>query len=508
MLYRYLLPLALLLTGAFSAAGQNWRPFRPNGDVHAFTLSRNAVATDTVLTFRLDSAGVRGTDSVYFFNRIMRPAAKLGTEERWRKSPNNQFGARLRYEAAAKVYWLEWAAEAGAPARSVPLPVFLKAGTTFTGSYGPIVTALSRTMRVLEGQPDSVVTLRVGAETYEVSKSHGLITGPMPKGAGLTLARLPAAAGLSYYNPLLLLDLQPGDELGYYIERLAFGGSLICEATNLLQRVVSRQQTPDSLIYVVRYQSRTRTSGAPGCSPAGTTFQPAATARFAASLRTGQWQSKFSGAVGPSADAQLLAYEWTAWAGATTVARMGHPVVASRRSPSACGPRAALRTQSLYRMRIRGEATYEETYSTYPFIDAFGREELLNFGLGVVTIAQDYQTKLVYYRRTSSAGTTTCGIREPFDLLLAASDKAVAAGVRLYPNPTATTATLELPAPTAATARLILLHVTGRTIRTQRLPAGAMRTEVNVAGLPAGLYLVRLEQPGSLPVLLRLQHVN
>ncbi|NVO32497.1 hypothetical protein [Hymenobacter lapidiphilus] len=188
MRHRYLLPLALLLPAALSAAGQNWRPFRPNGDVHAYALSRNGTATDTVLTLRLDSAGVRGNDSLYFFNRFMRCVKSTEPKERWRKSRNNQFGARLRYEVAAKAYWLEWAAEAGQPARNVLLPVFLKQGTTLTCSTSPTVTAISRTVRTLAGQPDLVVTLRVGMETYEVSKSYGLITGPLPNGANLAQA--------------------------------------------------------------------------------------------------------------------------------------------------------------------------------------------------------------------------------------------------------------------------------------------------------------------------------
>ncbi|MBT2558015.1 T9SS type A sorting domain-containing protein [Hymenobacter sp. ISL-91] len=502
MLLRYLLPPAFLLMATLTAAAQNWRPFRPNTDVHAFTLSRNGAATDTILTLRLDSAGVRGTDSLYFFNRIVRLVKNSNADARWRKSRNNQFGARLRYEVAAKIYWLEWAAEDGQAARNVPLPVFLKEGATFTGSTGPTVTAVSRTLRTLAGQPDSVVTLRVGTETYEVSKSYGLITGPLPGGAGLALARPPAVAGRSYYNPLLLLDLQPGDELGYYDEQRSFGGSLICEATNLLQRVISRQQTPDSLIYVVRYQSRTRTSGAPGCMPAGTTFQPPSTARLAASLRTGQWQLRF-GAVGPSPDAQLLAYEWTAQPDPNAAMRMGLPVVARRQGASACSVAAPLGTQRLYRAYY-GDP---ETYLSYPFLDNAGVRELLGYGVGVVRIESGSEVELTYYRRTSSTGvTTTCGTREPFDLLLSAPGQAAVAGVRLYPNPAAATATLELPAPTTAAARLTLLNITGQAVQTQLLPASTTRAKLALAGLPAGLYLVRLEQPGSPPLVLRLQH--
>ncbi|SDX88890.1 T9SS type A sorting domain-containing protein [Hymenobacter psychrophilus] len=500
MLHRYLLLLALLLITALAATAQNWRPFRPNGAVHAYMLSRNGAATDSILTLRLDSAGVRGADSLYFFNRIMRPVKSTNLGERWRKSRNNQFGARLRYEGATRVYWLEWAAEVGEPARSIPLPVFRKAGTTFTGSSGPTATVVSRTVREFNGQSDSVATLQVGTETYELSKNYGLLAGPQTSKTGLMLARLPVAAGLSYYNPLLLANFQPGDEFGYYNERFAFGGGLICEATNLLQRVVSRQQTADSLIYVVRYQSRTRTSGAPGCSAAGTTFEPLRTARLAASLRTGQWQWSPGRALGPSNNAHLLAYEWV---GLGTGLTMGHPVVPSRPSGVACSPRAALRTQRLH--LIRGGM--ENVYLPFFDFDWPGLNEFLSADLGVVRLSDSNLLDLVYYRRTSSSGVVaTCGTREPFDLLLSAAPGSVAsAGVRLYPNPAAITATLELPVPTTAPAHLTLLNGTGQTIRTQRLPSGTTRATVALAGLPVGLYLVRLEQLGSPPLLLRLQ---
>ncbi|WP_190242760.1 T9SS type A sorting domain-containing protein [Hymenobacter lapidiphilus] len=288
---------------------------------------------------------------------------------------------------------------------------------------------------------------------------------------------------------------------------MSFGGSLICETTNLLQRVVNRQLTPDSLIYVVRYQSRTQTWGAPGCPAAGVTFQPPTTVRQAASLRTGQWRMSLGGAVGPSRYVQLLAYEWTAPAGAAMGITMGHPIVPGRQSGGTCGPTATLRAQQLF--RIRGGM--EDIYLPYFDFDWAGRNELLNAGLGVVQLQQGYgqQLQLTYHRRTGSAGTTICGSREPFDLLLSAPGGKVATiGARLYPNPATTTATLELPAPTAVVAQLTLINTTGQTLRTQLLPIGTMRAEIVLAGLPAGLYLVRLEQSGSLPVVLRLHHMH
>ncbi|MBT9394018.1 T9SS type A sorting domain-containing protein [Hymenobacter sp. NST-14] len=498
MRHRYALLTSLLLTGAYAATGQDWRPFRANGDVHAFTLQRAAAMTDTVLTLRLDSAGVRGADSVYFFNRVMRPAA--GPGERWRKSRNNQFGAHLRYEAATRVYWLEWAAEAGAPARSVPLPVFQKTGTTFTGSTGPTATVVSRATRLLDGQPDSVVTLRAGAETYEVSKSYGLVAGPGGAGANLTLARQPAAAGQSYYNPLLVADFRPGDEFGYYGETAIYPNTLVCETTHLLQRVVSRQETPDSLILVVRYQVRTQASGAPGCPPAGVRWSVPTTARLAASRRTGQWAPGSGGAVGPAPEVPLLAYEWAATGGPAGSVRMGHPVVAGRQSSGGCGATVPLRTQTLWPARTGSSDTYLPYALDQPPVN-----ELLGSGTGVV---QNQQLELVYFRRSNGVTTLSCGTRQPFDLLLSAPGSQAAGGARLYPNPAAATTTLELPAPTGAAGRLVLLTATGQTLRTRLLPVGTARLAVELAGLPAGLYLVRVEQPGRPAVLLRLHHAE
>jgi len=57
----------------------------------------------------------------------------------------------------------------------------------------------------------------------------------------------------------------------------------------------------------------------------------------------------------------------------------------------------------------------------------------------------------------------------------------------LYPNPASTTTTVEAARP----VRLTLLDLTGRTVRTEAVPA--RRHELNLRGLAAGLYLVRCE---------------
>ena len=79
--------------------------------------------------------------------------------------------------------------------------------------------------------------------------------------------------------------------------------------------------------------------------------------------------------------------------------------------------------------------------------------------------------------------------------------------VALYPNPAHTTATLRLPAvPNAASASAVLLDALGRTVWQRTLPitpAGS-RTELDLRGLPIGIYTLRLQAGASAPVTKRL----
>ncbi len=72
-------------------------------------------------------------------------------------------------------------------------------------------------------------------------------------------------------------------------------------------------------------------------------------------------------------------------------------------------------------------------------------------------------------------------------------------GVALYPNPTRTTATVSVPGVAGvAQAALTLLDALGRTVRTQTalLPAAGLRAELDVAGLSAGVYALRVTAGG------------
>ncbi|HLK98419.1 MAG TPA: hypothetical protein VK364_11675, partial [Hymenobacter sp.] len=215
-LYRFLILCACL--NWLPTQAQNWRPFRANGDVHAF----RGASADTVLTLRLDSAAVQGVDSVYYFNRTVRRRSSF----EWRKSLNNQFGKLMRYDLAQRTYYLFWD---GGPNtgltldKTMVLKPFARIGETWTSGFtdfGIETTLISRGVRLVDGVSDSIATFRLGnAPGVQVvlSKNFGLVSGPADLRFGpgptkmLTIARRPAPAGQSYYNPLALLDLQPGD---------------------------------------------------------------------------------------------------------------------------------------------------------------------------------------------------------------------------------------------------------------------------------------------------------
>ena len=94
--------------------------------------------------------------------------------------------------------------------------------------------------------------------------------------------------------------------------------------------------------------------------------------------------------------------------------------------------------------------------------------------------------------QTSAAATTTFST-----LVGAATREALAGGIlAVYPNPAHRSFTLSLPAlGSTRTARVELLNALGQTVGTQLLPlsAGGTRSQIDVAQLPTGLYVVRVQ---------------
>jgi hypothetical protein len=86
-------------------------------------------------------------------------------------------------------------------------------------------------------------------------------------------------------------------------------------------------------------------------------------------------------------------------------------------------------------------------------------------------------------------------------LLHTAQARAHAAGFRIYPNPSASFVTLELPSPPEPGACLRLLDLTGRVVRQATVPANR---RVDVRGLPQGSYTLLLLAAGQPPLAQRL----
>lgn len=104
----------------------------------------------------------------------------------------------------------------------------------------------------------------------------------------------------------------------------------------------------------------------------------------------------------------------------------------------------------------------------------------------------------------SSTGTSQGGTLGAVASLLATTALATRpttgplAGSSLYPNPAHATAIVQLP-PLPGTATLILTDALGRTVRTTTvaLPPAGLRHELDLAGLPAGLYALRVVAGGA-----------
>ena len=501
-LYRFLIFCACL--SWLPTQAQNWRPFRANGDVHAF----RGASADTILTLRLDSAAVRGADSVYYFNRTMRPRSNF----EWSKSLNNQFGKFMRYNRAQRTYDLFWD---GGPNtgftldKTMVLKPFARLGETWTSAYtdfGIPTTLVSRGISLIDGVSDSIATFRLGnAPGVQVvlSKNFGLVSGPADLRFGpgptkmLTLARRPAPAGQSYYNPLALLNLQPGDELGYYREPFTFG-PFSCFTEQLLRRVLSRQLTADSVIYTFQQQSKTVYSNvpSPGCSGSGTIVSPVTMVRVSASRRTGRWAgNQNQNTLLMPVNTDLLAYEYRAQS-MSNMLMMGQPVIANRSGGNSCGGGALLQQNVLYPSRIG-------VYTNDPAIDVAGWRQLVANNVGLVVQSD---SRLSYFRRTVNGTVQTCGNRMSFDTLLPTKAARRAATFQLYPNPAAEAATVTLPMPARTATTIRVLDGLGRAVSSQQLPAGQTTAKISVQGLAVGVYLVEVQAAGEVPQYLRLQH--
>lgn len=488
---RYSLPLALLLAFSFlgNATAQTtaWRPFRP-GLVYAF---RTAQA-DSIFTFRVDSVYTDGPDSVYRFNRTLR-VVRGGY---YHPTKNNLFGARMQFRPGTGTYTFYLEADVLGPARQWTLQTKIKAGD----SYGPpagetsTTTALSKVERpVLSGLPDSVLTLRTSApdnDSLVFSRRYGALQLPrslyhtQARSRPLYLAELPVSISQShYYSPSWLFDFQPGDEFGFR----AYNSPLTvfqCYENLMLRRILTRQQTVDSLIYIYQQQrsSRTLSVGAPGCaSSPSSTISPIIRYRLAVSLATARSSqlpalALITGEYSPKLPAQAFVY-------------MGLPII--RSNSSGC-----LRPDP-----VRGSYFLSETSQSpagmpaYRLLPDGNGGPAYATGVGEVNTGSEYLNCVRHQPLTGPR--TTCGTCGDFSLLLPTRTALAANAAALHPNPATEAATLTLAAPARAGTSLTLTDALGRRVWTRPVATSQVVLPIPLTSLPAGLYLVQLLAPGA-----------
>lgn len=284
-----------------------------------------------------------------------------------------------------------------------------------------------------------------------------------------------------------MFALGVGDELGYQLTAPRYA-TVSCQYGYRLRRMVSRQETADSLILNYREQDVITTTNAPNCSGTpGTAYSAVRTGRWAFSLRTGaspQWP--FMG---------LLAGEYRQTPGNTVwLTGRGYDLYLETGN-------CLLEGVPLGFVGVYG------TGSTGPYspgIDylALNQYFTTTLGVGPSYFTDYYENNLAYYRR----GNATCGQPSYFAGLLPSRTAAAAAAATLHPNPTAEAATLTLATPTPPGTVLTLLDGTGRRIWARNVAPGQTSLPIALPGQPAGLYLVQLLAPGTTPLTWKLTH--
>ena len=490
--------LAAFLLGALGQQVQAqttaWRPFRP-GMIYTFAQVGVAGTTVPVHTFRVDSAYATASgDSVYTFNRLLRqPNTAVSL---YRKSRNNLFGARLRWQPGTSNYYLETNAESALNGATTPTVLLLRpraaVGSSWAASTQPALTAtLSSRIALGTASFDSlaIFTLSNGQQ-LTMSKYNGLSQGPQ----WLTLPAVGATkpsdwyqviapqAGLGAYDPRQLFAMQPGALLGYYLEDSPIMSAFGCGTGNLLRQILTRQQTADSLVIIYQEQQRFTYSGAPGCSvPAGTIVSPIRRGRWAFSLKTGA-----------SPQFPVL----------TLLSNEYRPI------PTTSGVQN-LNAGNSYRLTTTSNISQisyirwygQGTSGVYgPIIDATNGIAFTT-GLGPTASFDDFKFQQNFY----CPGGSVCTLPPVFTSLLPSRAAQAAAAATLHPNPATDAATLTLNEPTQPGSTLALTDALGRRVWSSEIASGQTVLPITLANQQAGLYLVQLLTPGAAPLTWKLQ---
>ena len=140
------------------------------------------------------------------------------------------------------------------------------------------------------------------------------------------------------------------------------------------------------------------------------------------------------------------------------------------------------------------------TFSTTPALTATTNT---TFTAKAVTLTSTSATTVIRFRATSDYGDNDIGIDNlQLRLVTATRNEALAATVNLFPNPTHSAFTLNVPAGSLTKASATLSNALGQVVQTRQLslPAAGGSAEFNVNGLAAGVYSLQLKSGNDLVV--------
>lgn len=460
---------------ASTAAGQNYRPFRP---AITYQLTEATTPGDTTHTLRLGSGQRVGVDSVFQFNKRT-SSGRNGTLVYcggYVQRPDNLFGDFFLVRPGG-----EYALTA-ANGRTFTLrprwPIGQSWPATATGLTARVT---ARTLGTVLGQADSLATITLSdGAVLTLGKRLGWVSGPalghylnarLPQ-AALTLTALPELGlGTSRMGNFVAYDFQPGD---LFLRRtLIFGMSAPCSSMTVWTRdsVLSRRlrANGDTLVYQIRSRTLSTSCGnSTLASPTTRTLRVNRNARDLGQL-TGYWEEP-------------------------------DPLPASSTGTM---HRPSWRTASYNQRPVQVHANYGQCGTALADTITLFNTSALDFGysassapgLGLVqSLYSSFTSELMLlmgYRK----GTEAWGQLTPFAQLLPARASRPAASTAAFPNPFGAALTVAFDLARPQPVAVVLHDALGRAVLRQPAemqPAGVRQLTLATAGLPAGLYTLHL----------------
>lgn len=223
------------------------------------------------------------------------------------------------------------------------------------------------------------------------------------------------------------------------------------------------------------------------------TGSPSADIFVARLSSAGQWtQAVGAGGAGDSdyASAVALDANGTAFVAGhyySAVAQFGATSLTNRRAQSPIPPTYS---SDLYVAQLSPAGTWGRVDNAGSWRDDQATAVVLEAS-GKATVAGNINLGTVTFGSLSVTLNRSSGFVARLGPAVTSTRVASGATVALFPNPARETVSLSWPA-RAEAAWLSLFDATGRLVRQQPVPAGSTGTSLSVAGLPAGLYTVRV----------------